>query len=379
MQKKFFVAVILAVLVALPLVFVSAADYLPKNKDDGGSVVISGQDAFHNLYVGGGTVVVNKEITGDLFTGGGSINVAAPIGQDLFAVGGVVTVTKPVEDDARIAGGHVTINAPVSGDLLMAGGTISISEEATVGGDIWAAGGMISLNSDVAGNAKLAGGEIFINSKIEGTLEVNSEDKLTFGPQSVVLGSIVHYSPHEAIIQDGARVSEIDFKRTEKTKKGLPFAGLSIILLIKILAVFIAGLVALKLFGRTSRELVSSTYAKFWSNLGIGLVGTIVTPILAILLMITFVGVYVGVVLLLGFILTVLVAGLYGVMLIGATIEKWIRKTETAQVSWLTVLWGVLVGGILLLIPFVGCLIITVFYLASFGAVLRALKQRLEM
>jgi len=378
MNKKAFFMGVLSLALILPFFFASAADYLPKNKKGGGNVVVSGEEIFHNLYVGGGSVVINKNILGDLFAAGGAINVASEIEEDLFAAGGNVTVAGPVGGDARLAGGNIAINAPVGGDALLAGGTILIGGNADVGGDLWAAGGAVNITSDVAGNVKVAGGEIFINAKIGGQLQVQSE-KLVFGPLSDVQGSINYTGTEEAVIQEGAQIGNIEYKHFQGNKKIPSFGNFKVFVLVKFLALLIAGLILLKLFGKTSQEIVSSGYERFWSNAGIGLAGMIVVPIVSVLLMITVIGFYAAFVLLAWFFLMIFLGALYSVMLLGAILEKFIRKEKDVWLSWMTILWGAIAGAVIGLIPFVGWLVICLFYLVGFGTLLRKTKQRLEI
>ncbi|MCH7883512.1 hypothetical protein IIA95_03815 [Patescibacteria group bacterium] len=379
MAKKVFFIAFMVLVVVLPLTFLNAAEYLPKDKQSAGNVIVGGSQKYHNLYVAGGSVVINKKILGDLFSAGGSVNVAGEVENDLFAVGGNVSVSSPVGDDARLVGGNLVINAPIGGDVLAAGGTISISEGADIGGDFWAAGGVVNISSAVAGNVKIAGGEIFINGVIGGVVEVRADKKLTFGPQSRVTGPIVYYGRSEAIVQDGAQVGPIEFKSVQKQKWFPIIAGLSIFFFLKLATVLIAGLILLTLFRKTSLAIVSSVYNNFWTNLGVGIVGVFAVPIAATLLMVTVIGVYSGIVLIVWFTAVTLIGGLFAVMLTGAIIETWIKKKKEIQLSWFTVLWGVLAGGLLILIPFVGWLVVLLLYLVTFGAILRATKQKFEM
>lgn len=378
MQRISLLAVAIAIAVAAPFLFLNAAEYLPQDPQNAGNVVVGGPQEYRNLYVAGGSVVINKQIFGDLFAAGGSVNVAGPVEKDLFAVGGNVTVSSAVGEDARLAGGNLVINAPVNGDLLLAGGTVSISEGALISGDLWAAGGVINISSAVAGDAKLAGGEIFVNGPIAGTLEVWAQEKLVFGPQSRVLGAIKYSGPREAVVQEGAEVGPIEF--TYAKAKQFPAAkALGAFFFLKLAALLTAGLIVLTLFGKTSLAVVSSTHNQFLANLGIGVVGMLAIPIAAVLFMATVIGAYAGAILALWFGAAALMGGIFGVMFIGALAEKWARRKQAIELTWRTVVWGVAAGGLLSLIPFVGWLIIFVLYLASFGGLLRTVKERLEV
>lgn len=345
-------------------------------------MVVGGSQEFYNLYAGGGSVVVSKQIFGDLFAGGGSVLIAGPVEKDLFAAGGSVTVSHPVGDDARLAGGSVVVNAPIAGDLLIAGGTVALSENAHIGRDFWAAGGIVNLNGTVGGGAKITGGDIFINGVINGPLQVRAGKKLVFGPQSRVNGPIAYAGRREAVVENGAQIGQIAFTPAYGKTRYAPatvLVGLGFFFLLKLAALLAASLVLLKFFRRMSLAIVSSACHQFWQNLGIGFVGIIAIPLAAILLMATLVGAYLGVIIGIWFAFSLLMAGIATITLAGCLAQTWINKTKGIALSWETPVWGVLVLGVLDIIPFIGWLAIAVLYLAAFGSVLRTARKQLEI
>ncbi len=380
MNKKLWLLGISAVLL-LPI-GVAAADYLPKDSSQGGNVVVGGSNTYRNLYVGGGSVIVNKEIQGDLFAAGGSINLAGGVEQDFFGVGGNLNIGNPIGQDARIAGGNITINAQIGGDLLIAGGTISLSPNAPIGGDLWAAGGVLNLNSPIAGNVRIGGSEVFINSRINGTVEIYAE-KLTFGPESRIEGSITYHGRHEAIIQNGAVISPITFEAWETKRSAdhsglIPF-GVGAFFFIKLAALFIGTYVILKLFRRKTTEIINDAYRAPWKNLLIGIVAIITIPIISIVLLMSLIGAYISIFLILFSLLVGLLASLMSVLFIGTIMERFFKRDQATEISWTTALIGVLVGGIASLIPIIGWAILLIFCIISFGALLGGFRRRIEV
>ncbi|MEK7552825.1 MAG: polymer-forming cytoskeletal protein, partial [Patescibacteria group bacterium] len=272
----------------------------------------------------------------------------------------------------------LNIKAVVGGDLILAGGTVSLAEEARVGGDLWAVGGTINLNNFVAGEGKLAGGDIFINGTIVGDLEVWSGERLIFGPQSRVSGPITHYGRAPAVIESGAQVGTINFRPPPETK--FPFsAGLGALVSLKLLALVVTGLILLKLFRAKLTIVVVSVRQKFWRNLLVGLVSFLVLPPIIILSMMSVVGIYAGIILTTFFALVLAVNVTVVTLLLGSLVEKLITKEPEIKLAWPTIVWGALAYGALALIPIVGWLVIIGLYLATFGALLRSLKNHLEV
>ena len=383
-MRKIFFSLIALALVTMPVTRAVAADYYPKTHEEGSNVVISGDQEYGNLYTAGSSLIVNSRIDGDLFGAGGSVNLASEVRDDVFLLSGNITLTGAVGGDVRAAGGNIAINGPVSGDLLIAGGTVTVSETASVAGDAWIAGGTVSLTNPVAGNLKIAGGEVFINSTVDGKVEIAADEKLVFGPQAFITGDITYYGKTDPIIQNGAQVSKIirkEFAHKEKneTNKSAHFV---MFFLFKMLVVFLTAWILLRFMKRRVDHMHSRFIPKFWSNLGIGFAGMILTPIVAIILMFTIIGTLAGAILFAWFVFVAMITGLFSVMMLGKTFEMWVKRRKLSEgldheTNWLTVLWGVLVGGILCLIPVVGPLVIVGFYFATFGVLLRELYARL--
>lgn len=356
-----------------------AADYLPKDPKNAENISVSGPEIYKNLYIGGSNVAINKEILGDLFVGGGSVNISGPIEKDLFAAGGNINISSPIGDDARVAGGNLILNSQVGGDLLIAGGTISLGSGSDIGGDLWAAGGVINLNSDVAGNGKIAGGQILINAGVAGDLEVRADEKLVFGPNSKVTGKITYYGKKEAVVQNGAQITPIDFKIITR-KEFAPIKGIfSAFLFIKIVALFIATLFILKILGKTSSSIISYSYESPWKNLGVGLFVLIIIPIAIMILMFAAIGFYAGMILAAWFVLAALIAAIFAVLFIGSLIEKLVFRKKEIDLTWKTAALGAVGGAILTLVPLLGWLATTILYIISFGALLKITRERLEL
>ncbi len=381
MKKRIWALLIIVSVAAFVPLFSNAADYLPKDKADGGNVIVTGDEDYENLFVSGGNVSIDREILGDLFAAGGSVNISSPVEEDLFVSAGNVTVSAEVGDDARLAGGNVSISAPVRGDLMVGGGTVNISKSAPVGGDFWAGGGVVNVNSDIKGNVKIAGGEVLLNGVIGGSVEVHADKRLVFGPQTRISGSIEYWGVKEAVIQEGAEVGQIEFHKAEGSK----FRGklnlrplISFFFVLKILALFLAALAVMSLFKRTSHDVVSRPHGKPWISLGIGFLGIVAVPIAVIILFATVVGSIIGIILLISFVATLILSSVFAALFIGSLLERWFFKKKV-EITWKTAVWGVIAGAVLSFIPVLGWLAMCIAYLMAFGGLLQVIKTKLEI
>ncbi len=347
----------------------NAAEFLAPDKNGDPNVSTLATEVIRNLYAAGATVSINSTSQGDLFAAGGVVTVNGNVEDDLFAAGGNVTLNGNVGGNLRTAGGNIAISSTIGQDLLAAGGNIIIASKATVGADLIVAGGNVVVDSEVRGKAKATGGNITINGKINGNLEVIAEEGLTFGPNSEVTGKVTYKGPKEAVVKEGAKIGTIQYTQTRGKNFGYKFAALlTFAMIIKLLALFAAAWLLNRLMPGKVQSLVDTSYARPMHNLGLGLLALIATPIVAILLMVSLVGFYIGAFLMVLFVLTLLLAGLVLPYFIGALLVSWYRKNSNMEVSWKTLVYGLLAGLIVSWIPLIGCLIVGVAFLIVLGS-----------
>jgi hypothetical protein len=354
---------------------VYAAELIAPEDESDANVVIGSNETHRNLYTVGGNVAVNSNIVGDLVVAGGMVTLDGSVEQDVMAAGGTLLLNGQIGGDARIAGGNITISSAISGDLLIGGGNITISERASIGGDLVIGGGNVTINAPVRGMLRIAGGNVTINSRIENGGTAVVDQRITFGPRAEIPGRFTYRAPEEARVQDGANVPSLEFTKLEK-RGGRNVAGLlTAAFLIKLLAWIVAGLLLVKFRKRFVYGVTTSVQEKPWENLGWGLVGIIVIPILTVLLFVTFIGYYVGLIVLFSFILAIIIVNLLAALVLGYIALRYMSRTGESPVDWQAIVIGVVVLTLVRWIPFVGWIVCAILFLMTFGAILKMVKE----
>ena len=368
-SKIFFSFVLLGVLLVQPAM---AAEFVRPDKS--GNATVSGAQ-HRNVYSAGGNVTVTSNVAGDLVIAGGNALVQGKVEQDLMAAGGTVVVSGEVGSNLRIGGGNITITAPVLGDVLIGGGNVTLASTARVSGDLVIGAGNVVVDGPVSGTVRIAGGTVRINSEIGGEVFVRANKSLVFGPLSRVSGKIEYRGQSEAITEDGAQVSTINFthfaRREFKFHYPFFFGGR----VIWAIGIIVAGLLLLKFLPKRTGIVVEKAFDKPWTNLGVGFVFAIVLPISAAICFITIAGFYVGLVLLSWLVLFALLVSILEAMVVGVILLKWLKKYD--RLSWQALLTGAVVLMILSFIPILGALLCAVVWLIVFGATLRLVKSRI--
>ncbi len=355
------------------------AEFIAPDREANGNVTVGTGDTHRNLYIGGGNTTINGVTTGDLFAGGGTVVINGDVEQDLTAGGGNVVINSKIGGDARVGAGSVNINGPIGGDLLVAGGTVVLGENASIAGDLIVCGGAVTVNGAVAGSVKANGGNILLNSAITGPVMVRATKGLVFGSHAVVNSAINYYGPKEAVVNDGAVVSTVNYQQWQGGRnKGARHVVASLftaVFLFKLIAYIVAGLLLLRFLKRPAYAVVNNVYKSPWANLGIGFLSAIVFPILAIILVITLVGFYVGAVLGLFFALTMILSALIAAIFTGALIVKWLTKKPNLVLDWQAVLIGCVALAVIGFIPVIGWLVCAAIILMALGASMRLAWQ----
>jgi cytoskeletal protein CcmA (bactofilin family) len=146
-----------------------------------------------NVYVAGGAVRLTAPVEGDYFAAGGSIAIDQPVKGDALAIGGSVDVRAPVGDDLRIGGGNLNVASTVGGELLAAGGNVVLGPAAQVEQGAFLNGGHITIDGKIIGKLKANAQRIVLNGEVTGDTRLVAE-QIELGPKARIGGTLSHAS-----------------------------------------------------------------------------------------------------------------------------------------------------------------------------------------
>mgnify|MGYP001588379684 CR=1 FL=1 len=325
-------------------------------------------------------VEIAGTVNGDVFVAGGVLLVTGKINGDLIAAGGEVTVSGEVSDDIRVTGGQIRISGKIGKNLTVAGGSVDITESASIGKALIAFGGNVNVNAPVGTTINSGAGTLTLNSSVGGDVDAGV-GVLRLTSKAVVKGNITYWSDTEASIDDSALVSGEITKKTSPTNRSYVdktkilgiIAGFSLALkLANLLVWFVMGLLLIKFVPGFFDRSVNTLKEQPWSALGVGFLALVLTPILAVVLMVTLVGIPFGIVLL----------ALYGILLyfVRVLVTYLIGEWLMGKFGWkIHQVWALLIGlvvyGILTIIPVIGGLVGLFATLLGLGGWLISKKQ----
>lgn len=374
MRNIFFVGAMALTLISTP--FIASAAELRAGEQP---VLSADERIVDDFYIAGGNVNTAGTIVGDMVAVGGNVVVDGSVSQDLSVAGGNVTVLANVGDDLRAGGGSITIAAAVGDDVIVGGGQVQISGDG-VGGDVVFGGGVLTLNAPVSGDVTIAASEVLINAPIAGDVSFRGE-KLTLGSGAEISGTLTYTSPKEAEFQEGAVVrGETVYEQTPQPTSAyneasetsiaaalVAFASLALLagFLMKLTGALVIGLI----FHRYSERIVNDALTRPLPELGRGFAVFALLPIASVMLLITIIGVPLAGLGFIAFAALMLFASLVAPIALGALVHRWVMKPATYEVSWKTIILGVVLYGILNFIPVIGWIAKLILMLVVIGAI----------
>jgi len=329
-----------------------------------------------DYYVGGALLNLSGKVMGDLVAGGAKLVVEGVVDGDLLAAGGEVDILGTVADDVRVAGGEVTISGNIAGDLVVAGGTVNVLPGSIVQGDVLVAAGEVSLNGLVNGDVNMVGGSLSLTGTVHGNIDADLED-LRLGDGAFVGGNINYTSTNEMEVYETATVvGEVNYTQVQVNVDLRDFISDVIIgvYLMKFLIALVGALLLALLLNKGVTGIVNTGMKSFWMSLLIGFGVLLLMPIVGIILLVTVLGMPLGFVALLLYVVWLIIADILAGVVFGSWLFKVLGKGKKYLVDWKRVVVGVFLLTLLGAIPVIGWFLSAAFFLVSLGAVVQFMK-----
>lgn len=323
-----------------------------------------------NLYVAAGDAVLSGDVLGDVYAMGGRVLLSGMVSNDASIAGGSVDVLGSVMEDARITGGEITVNTDIGGDLLAVGGSVRVLSDAVTKGDTILAGGEVSFAGTAEKTLRLSGERVVFSGTANGDVKI-SADYIVIEEGAVIQGSLSYPYHAQITIKEGSVVvgeviktqSARDEVRMGVAKGMLALAGLFVVS--KVLAMLVTALLAVYLFKDFSKDVADAGVHSFFKSALIGSAAVLLTPLAILLTFVTFFGWIIACIMLALYGILILLGMVYSGILCGAMLAKAFTKRQQTNLSWVFI--GVLTLSVASVIPIVGWIIGTVFFMAAVG------------
>jgi cytoskeletal protein CcmA (bactofilin family) len=282
------------------------------------------------------------------------------IGRSTY-VGGDIDITEPTEGSVRAAGGEIRLSAPIGGNAHLAGGNVTVT--GAVKGKLRVAGGHVTVDGPVGGDVSVAAGKLVIgpNARIDGRLRFHGGD-LERDPAALVKGGVEESA--------GRQRGNFHF---DAQPFGRSVAGWIWTAGLMVLAALIAGALP-----GPMRRMGDELVAHPWHAPLLGFIAITCIPVAAVLVMITIIGIPLGLLALLGYAALLLIGYVCISIVVGGLLLQHFKADVAGETAWRVgvAALAVLVVSLLARIPFLGGFVAFAALLVGVGLIVAVVMRR---
>lgn len=347
MMKKVDVKRLLLVLLALCSVFFWGEPVAAGWQILTGSEIFvrADQEIVGDLWVMGNGVKIAGQIKGDLLIFADELELSGKVDGDVLGVTGRAVINGEVAGDFRAFSALTQVDGMVGGNLSAAGTQLVLGPQSKVGSLLaWYA--KAQLLGEIAESALVNGNIFNLAGTIGGDLQVGA-GQILIGEKAVIKGDLTYPAGANPVFIPGHQIG--GERRTTTPKAARALTGLEGLWF---LGGLLLGLLWLLLFPRRWRDLLG-TGIPWRRTIGFGLGSLILLPVLSIFVMLTVVGLPLGIGLFLLFLFLLLFGELPFYLIVGRWFCGLFQKKNRLHPVFLFLVGG-FVFTFLKLIPVVG-------------------------
>lgn len=306
-------------------------------------------------------VKVEENVKKTTFAFGNNVDLNAIIDGSSFIAGNNVNV-KSTQDYLFAAGNNINIDKTSTKDAFVAGNIINIKESSIR--DLYAAGSTVRVDGKIERNAYLAGDSITINSVIDGNVYIEAEN-VRIGKNAQIKGTLYYPENANASISESAIIeNQIKSSKLNTVNKQLTLIDILTNTLYSYLSMLLIGFVLMyifkKYFKKIEKQDKSSSYIVKTALIGLGLL--VLLPLIAIIIMLSGIGIALGIISLIMYFILIYLAVIPASYYLGNHFLK-----DKIKNKYLIMALSLLIVYVVRLFPVIGGLISLIISLLGLG------------
>jgi len=344
-------------------------------------VILSANEVHEGWYFAAGDeVLIEGTVNGDAYVAGGVVEVNGTINGDLLVGGGQVIVAGTVTDHIRAVGGTIRLSGKVGKDVSAAGGTVTFLKTSAVDGNILVGCGSLAVTGTIGKEARIASNDADLSGSIKGNVDF-AGDYLTVRQGADIGGGVMARVREKEHVQiaDGSVHGKVDVSLQEM-QQAARIIGYSPwrfwVKIIWAVGLLLMGLLLVFLFPKLIKGIGSMITQRPGESLLWGFLGLIVIPILSVLLLVTVIGMPIGLLLLTLFLWILYLSQLS----LGVVLGNRLFALEEEK-GW-SLFWKVAVGVIIIqaltFIPYLRFFVNLASVIFGLGAILLMMKAGMQ-
>lgn len=341
----------------------------------GDSVTVpTGETVDSMLFAAGNNIDIAGDVNGDVYCAGQNITITGTIHGDVFCAGQNVSMKGTVDGSVRLAGQSVTIDGKVDGSAAVGAQTFLLEKNAVITKDVLGGSRNATINGVIKRDLAVGGNDVTVNGKIGRNVK-GRVDNLTVGSTGTVGGDIEYTSKNNPVVDDGGKVAgKVTVtapKENNAPRYVAPLAFSFVWFIYLFISVLVLALALALLFPSILHDASKKALKAPGKTALIGLIAIFVAPVLIIALLVTVIGIPLGLLALLIWILIVTLSGPFSAYTLGRVLMK------DSKSPVLIMLLGASLLLLLYFIPILGLLAMFAAYLFGVGMILEVAMRRL--
>ncbi len=336
--------------------------------ENSNATVPVGRTIDSSAFLFGSQVTVDGTIKGDLYCAGENVSVKGVVEGDVICAGSNVSITGAVLGDIRVAGAEVNIGGATKGSALAVGSVVRTTTDFTLGGDLTVGAETVELWGVLGRDILVGSGSTRLGATVARDASVYT-DTISVDKTAQVTGNLWYKASERTQVPEGSVAGNTVFEQAPKdsSSDGSGIGSALVLIVGMTLLTVVAVLVAPRFIHTAAtlepREVVFAGLA--------GLATVVLLPIVAIVFMVSIVGLWVGFVLLFVWILLALMSSVFVAYYVGTLV---LRKRATHALLVGAV--GAVVLSIVLLIPFINVIVFMLMLFVGVGMQVMHLKYQ---
>ncbi|MCO5043982.1 MAG: hypothetical protein M9963_02165 [Kiritimatiellae bacterium] len=319
---------------------------------------------------------LNGAVLDDLFLLAQKAKITGPVSDALWILAGDATLSGVINGHVRTLAQSVLIEGELKRDLTSAGSSLRLATNAVVEGRVDALVEQATLEGEFRSDVRIWASSITLAGTYGGNVRLSGRDIVVL-PGTRIAGDLIYSSPKEIFLDRsvvlGGKLSR-HLPEAAAPSTWQDYLQLVILYAVKAASALLAGLALLALFPHLIERSVRNVQRSLWRCMGLGGVGLIGVPIVAVILALSIIGLP----------LAIMALALWGTLLyLGKVIiaihigTLLLRMHGTLRFSQITVilLLGIVIIYIATALPGIGASLALLIAILGFGALLSGLLQ----
>lgn len=356
------------------------------------------QPVKHDIYLTGGTVTVNAPIYGDLVICAGTVTLNDTVTGDITLAGGKVIINGYVQGDVRGIGGDLYLNGTIMEDLAISAGKITSGDSAHINGDAFLFAGTAVIRGIIQGNLSCRAGDMKFYGKamqnldcrcstmlIDGTIKGKSTlaaQEISIGNQAAFYQDVSYWQKNNSLnFKNSVKEGKVSYDPSLEIATGKwQYVGFvsALFMIWYFAAAFVFIILIQYFFKNIMKRAADEAFNNTGRAIGRGFLFLISVPAAAFILMVTLIGLPLGMLALFVYFILILLGGIISSVIIANWISNRRKSNWKTGLLSLVALIIFMMLKFITLIPVFGWIITLVIRCLVFGSLIAEIYNRRE-